>query len=50
MTMGGAPSLFARDFDHGRDRREDRREFRRYERHRDRDGFYRYRFDRRYWR
>lgn len=50
MTMGGAPSLFARDFDHGRDRREDRREFGRYERHRDRDGFYRYRFDRRYWR
>jgi len=54
MTLGGAPSLFAGDFDHGRgERREvrrERRDFRRYERRYDRDDFYRYRFDHRYWR
>jgi hypothetical protein len=55
-TLGGAPSLFARDIDYGRghDRREDRREFRRderrYDRHYDRDDFYRYRYIRRDWR
>ena len=44
MTLGGAPSLFAGERYH------DRREFRRYERHRERDHFYRYRYDRRDWR
>ena len=65
MTLGGAPSLFARDRDYGRDRREERRyddrryDERRYDnwryddrrdyRHFDRDDFYRYRFVRRDW-
>jgi hypothetical protein len=52
MTLGGAPSLFARDNDYHRDRREDRREFRRREERRerfDRDD-YRYRYFRRDWR
>ena len=53
MTLGGAPSLFARDFDRGEvrrdfrrderreERREDRREERRERRRFDRDDFYR---------
>jgi hypothetical protein len=41
MTLGGAPSLFARDFDRVEFRREDRREIRREYRRFDRDDFYR---------
>ncbi len=49
LTMGAAPSLFARDYDYGhdRDRREYRRDERRFERERERE---RARFYHRYWR